>query len=69
VVGGSFVDAMVSLEALLNEKLNDIKFKLSIRGAFILGLNGFDTSTTFRRLKELYNLRSSIVHSSKKDPK
>jgi hypothetical protein len=69
VVGGSFVDVMVSLEALLNEEPNDIKFKPSIRGAFILGLNGFDTSITFRRLKELYNLRSSIVHSSKKDPK
>jgi hypothetical protein len=69
VAGGSFIDAMVSLEALLNEDPNDIKFKLSIRGDFILGLNGFDTRTTFHRLKELYNLRSSIVHGSKKDPK
>jgi Apea-like HEPN len=69
VVGGSFVDAMVCLEALLNEEPNNIKFKLSMRGAFILGLNGFDTSNAFSRLKELYNLRSSIVHGSKKRPK
>jgi hypothetical protein len=38
VVGGSFVDAMVCLEALLNEEPNNIKFKLSMRRAFILGL-------------------------------
>jgi hypothetical protein len=68
VVGGSFVDAMVCLEALLYEEPNNVKFKLSMRGAFILGLNGFDTSKTFSRLKELYNLRSSIVHGSRKRP-
>jgi hypothetical protein len=37
-VGGSFVDALVCLEAMLNEEPNNIKFKLSMRGAFILGL-------------------------------
>lgn len=32
-------------------------------------LNGFDTSKAFRRLLELCNLRSRIVHGSKKRPK
>lgn len=69
VVGGSFVDAMVCLEALLNEEPNNIKFKLSMRGALMLGLSGFDTNKTLSRLKELYNLRSRIVHGSRKRPK
>lgn len=69
VVGGSFVDAMVCLEALLNEEPNNIKFKLSMRGALMLGLSGFDTNKTLSRLKELYNLRSRIVHGSRKSPK
>jgi hypothetical protein len=69
VVGGSFVDAMVCLEGLLNEEPNNIKFKLSMRGALMLGLSGFDTNKTLSRLKELYNLRSRIVHGSRKRPK
>ena len=61
---------MVCLEALLNEEPNNINFKLSMRGGdLILGLSGFDTSKTFSRLKELYNLRSRIVHGSRKRPK
>lgn len=69
MVGGSFVDAMVCLEALLNEEPNNIKFKLSMRGVLMLGLSGFDTNKTLSRLKELYNLRSRIVHGSRKRPK
>ena len=69
MVGGSFVDAMVCLEALLNEEPNNIKFKLSMRGALMFGLSGFDTNKTLSRLKELYNLRSRIVHGSRKSPK
>jgi hypothetical protein len=41
-----------------------------LRCAFIfLGLNGFDTEKTFESLKELYDVRSSIIHGSEKRSK
>ena len=48
---------MRCLEVLLNEDPNKIRYKLWIRFAFILGLNGFDTKETFKRLKQLYDLK------------
>jgi hypothetical protein len=40
-----------------------------MRCAFSLGLTGFDTKKTFTRLKQLYDLRSLIIHGSQKRPK
>lgn len=70
MVEGSFVvDAMICLEALLNEDPNNSRYKFSIRCAFILGLNGFDAKEKFKRLKQLYDLRSRIIHGSEKRTK
>ncbi len=54
---------------ILNDNPDNIRYKLSLRCAFILGPNGFDTEKTFARLKELYDVRSSIIHGSEKRPK
>jgi Apea-like HEPN len=69
VVEGPFVDAMICLKALFNEDPNNIRHELSMRSSFILGLNRFDTKETFKRLKKLYDLRSSIIHGSQKRTK
>jgi len=61
-----FISAMISLESLFNEGPSDIKYKLSHRAAFLLGLCSIDSIETFENLKKFYNLRSNIVHGDEK---
>lgn len=57
-----FISAMISLESLFNEGPSDIKYKLSHRAAFLLGLCGIDSVNAFEKLKTFYNHRSKLVH-------
>jgi Apea-like HEPN len=57
-----FISAMISMEALFNEGPSDIKYKLSHRAAFLLGLCDMDSIQAFEKLKEFYNKRSKLVH-------
>ena len=57
-----FISCMISMEALFNEGPSDIKYKLSHRAAFLLGLCGMDSIQAFGKLKEFYNTRSKLVH-------
>lgn len=66
-----FISAMISMEALFNEGPSDIKYKLSHRAAFLLGLSGLDSLVAFEKLKVFYNNRSKLVHGGgnlKHDP-
>lgn len=66
-----FISAMISLEALFNEGPTDIKYKLSHRAAFLLGLSGLDYIEAFEKLKVFYNNRNKLVHGGgnlKQDP-
>jgi hypothetical protein len=56
------IDAMISLEALLNEGGSAIRYKVSLRSAFLLGLLGEDSSIAFEEMKTFYSQRSNIVH-------
>ena len=53
---------MISLESMFNEGPSDIKYKLSHRAAFLLGLGGIDSIKAFEKLKVFYNHRSKLVH-------
>lgn len=57
-----FINAMISMEALFNEGPSDIKYKLSHRAAFLLGLCDIDPFEAFEKLKVFYNNRSKLVH-------
>jgi len=57
-----FISAVISMEALFNEGPADIRYKLSHRAAFLLGLCGMDPIETFNKLKDFYNKRSKLVH-------
>ena len=63
-----FISAMISLESLFNEGPSDIKYKLSHRAGFILGLSGADSVQVFEKLKALYNMRSKLVHGGGTPP-
>lgn len=63
-----FISAMISLESLFNEGPSDIKHKLSLRGAFLLGLADFDAVKVYQKLKEFYVHRSNLIHGKKDLP-
>lgn len=60
-----FISAMISLESMFNEGPTDIKYKLSLRGAFLLSLTEFDGVEVFQNLKYFYNHRSNLIHGKK----
>lgn len=57
-----FISANISMEALFNEGPSDIKYKISLRAAFLFGLCGMDPVEAFEKTKNLYNKRSKLVH-------
>jgi len=57
-----FISAIISLESLFNEDPSDVKYKLSHRAGFLLGLSDIDPVNAFEKLKKFYNHRSSLVH-------
>jgi len=63
-----FISAMISLESLFNEGSSDIKYKLSHRAAFLLGLGDINSIEAFEKLKVFYNHRSNLVHAGSTNP-
>lgn len=63
------VDLVIGLESLLLFGTRDeLKFRLSIRGARILG-RGLDERENWRKtLGDMYDLRSAVVHGMRKSP-
>jgi len=59
-----FINAIISMEALFNESSTDLKYKLSHRAAFLLGLSDIDPIEAFEKLKYFYDKRSILVHGS-----
>jgi len=64
----SFLDLMIALENLfLKETHQELSYKLSMRMAYILGVDKKDRINIFNFIKDAYNLRSKIVHGEKSD--
>jgi hypothetical protein len=61
------IDYAISLEALLlscigKKEIGELKFRLALRGAKLLGQDGAERTRIYRRLKDAYDVRSDIVH-------
>jgi hypothetical protein len=64
----SFLDLMIALENLfLKETHQELSYKLSIRMAYILGVDKKDRINIFNFMRDAYNLRSKILHGEKSD--
>lgn len=64
------IDYTVGLEALLTKgAVGELRYRFALRGSIILNWDGGNKQDTFKRLQELYNIRSSIVHGSHIDEK
>jgi len=59
------LNALTALEALLTTDSNaEISYRLSLRVANLLELDDAARFTTFKEMKEFYDLRSRIIHGS-----
>ena len=63
------VSTVTCLESMLNENPNDIKYKLSLRAAFLLRAADVDPIVSFDIFRKAYDMRSKLVHGATKDIK
>ena len=56
------VNWMIALEALYSDSAQELRHKLSVRVAWMLGETHQDRLEIANRMRELYDLRSAIVH-------
>jgi len=58
------IDSVIGLEALLSDGTQEISYKLSARGAWLLGKSASDRRRIFGDLRAIYNVRSKMAHGS-----
>lgn len=62
----AFLSLMNGLESLFNPGPGEIRYRLSRNCAVLLGKDKQEANEIFRNVRNLYDLRSSIVHGGKK---
>jgi len=60
----SIVDYVVVLESLLCENEKNLKLKIASRTSSLIQTNSKDKSSVFEFLKEIYHIRSELIHGS-----
>ena len=65
----SLVDYAVGLESLLADSAqrSELRYRFGVRGAVLLSDDPKERPDNFKKMKQLYDLRSDIVHSNKYD--
>lgn len=61
----SLVNWMIALEALYSDPAGELRHKLSVRAAWMLGESPQERLEIAKRMRELYDLRSKIVHGGR----
>ena len=60
----AIIDFVTALEALLVRDRQELSFRLAVRGARYLGVGAADRRTIFHQLRDLYGVRSGLVHGA-----
>ncbi len=70
-LGNAFIDYFVSLEALYSkdEERTEIKYRITNRIASLLGKDLQDRKEILLKARDLYDIRSGLVHGSKDEAK
>ena len=63
----ALVDYVVGLESLLGHGGGEVSYRVSMRGAAVLSRGGSERFDKFKELRNLYDLRSKIVHGAQPD--
>lgn len=63
------VDLMIAIEAVMSEKSDNLKYKISMRAAKFIGKDQLERKEIFTLFSAFYDIRSMIVHGSNYDEK
>ena len=66
-IGLSFLSLMIGLETLLNPGRQELRYRVSRNVAVLLGKAVKDSKKIFCEVRDLYDQRSSLVHTGKLD--
>lgn len=63
----SLVDYVIGLEALLSksDEQTELRYRFSVRGAVVLASDPSERADRFAQLREVYDLRSAVVHGGR----
>lgn len=61
----SLINWVIALEALYSDPAGELRHKLSVRAAWMLAETSQERVTIAKRMRELYDLRSEIVHGGR----
>ena len=62
------IDYVIALEALYGNEIDELRYRLSLRAAILLGTGMEDTGFIRELISESYKLRSKIVHGKPVKP-
>ena len=57
-----FLNLTIAIESLLSTSRHELRYKISQRAAWLLGNDSKDKKDIFKKTKDIYDLRSTIVH-------
>ncbi|MDO8409121.1 MAG: HEPN domain-containing protein [Phenylobacterium sp.] len=60
--GDRALEAAIALEALLNDEKTELRYRYSLRAARLLGSDFSDRRAVRKAVRDLYDLRSKVVH-------
>jgi hypothetical protein len=63
------IDIMIGFETLYSDSNTEIRYKISLRTAILIGENLDQRKIIFRIMQEAYNMRSDLVHGRKLEGK
>ncbi|TGN13336.1 HEPN domain-containing protein [Leptospira bandrabouensis] len=63
------VDLMIAIEAVMSEKSDNLKYKISMRAAKFIGKKQLERKAIYALFSAFYDIRSMIVHGSNFDEK
>ena len=66
----SLIDLTVALEALLNprDEATEVRLRFSLHGAHFIARDKAARARTFKDLRDIYDMRSALVHGSRRYP-
>ncbi len=58
------IDLFISLESLLLQELDELRFRLAVRSANLLGGDDTDRKRIYQDIKDFYDVRCKLVHGN-----
>ncbi len=55
---------MIAFEALYLNNVPELRYKLALRAAYLIGIDADERKTIYKRVSDAYKMRNDIVHGN-----